>query len=212
LPIVAKLDVIEHLLDNNGLQLAGGKVYTYAASTTTPLATYVDNDGVTANQNPGTLDSSGRIDLWFQVGLSYKVIVKTSAGVTLKTVDGVGVAGTQTNAKVILTWTGVQPTASLWLGGERSEEALTFPANFSGSGGKKPKTLPTSSYVVTIKQVHAGSSTTIGTATCSTLGAWTFATTGGATVSIPVDDEIDFYGAGDTTVADFGLTLAGSAS
>jgi hypothetical protein len=38
--------------DPNGLPLAGGKVYTYAAGTSTPLATYTDQAGSTTNANP----------------------------------------------------------------------------------------------------------------------------------------------------------------
>ena len=39
-------------LDANGAPLAGGLLYTYAAGTTTPLASYTDSTGVTANTNP----------------------------------------------------------------------------------------------------------------------------------------------------------------
>jgi hypothetical protein len=33
--------------DNNGVILSGGKIYTYAAGTTTPQATYTSASGVT---------------------------------------------------------------------------------------------------------------------------------------------------------------------
>ena len=48
---------------SDGLPLVGGKLYTYAAGTTTPLATYVDHDGVTQNTNPVILDSNGEADV-----------------------------------------------------------------------------------------------------------------------------------------------------
>jgi hypothetical protein len=38
--------------NNNGVPLAGGKIYTYAAGTTTPQATYTTNSGVTPHSNP----------------------------------------------------------------------------------------------------------------------------------------------------------------
>jgi hypothetical protein len=212
---VAKLDVIEQLLNNDGVLLAGGKVYTYQTGTTTPLATYVDNLGVTPNANPLILDSSGRGDLWFQVGLSYKVVVQKASGTVLKTVDGVGVQGEALVSPTILTWPGGQSTADLWIGGEAFDEATTFGADFVAADGrqprgKKPKTLPTASYTVTIKQLSGGVSTTVGTAVCNTSGAWTFATTDHAALSFAVDDEIDYYGSGDTTIADFGMTLPGT--
>ena len=37
--------VAAQFLDNNGLPLSGGKIYTYIAGTTTPLATYTTNLG-----------------------------------------------------------------------------------------------------------------------------------------------------------------------
>ena len=35
--------------DNNGIPLAGGLLYSYAAGTTSPLATYTTSSGVTPN-------------------------------------------------------------------------------------------------------------------------------------------------------------------
>lgn len=78
--------------DNNGDPLSGGKVYTYEAGTTTPKATYTDSTGNTANANPVVLDSSGRADIWLGDG-GYKFVLKTSADVTIKTVDNVGGTG-----------------------------------------------------------------------------------------------------------------------
>lgn len=212
MPIVAKLDVIEQLLDNNGLQLNGGKVYTYAAGTTTPLATYNDNTGGSANANPLVLDSSGRGDLWFVVGLAYKVVVQTSAGVVLKTVDGIKVAGDAIQVECDCVWTGPQTVANAWLGGKKIRNAWNFAADWLGSGGEAPKTLPAADYTITIKKISGGTTTTVGTAVCNTSGAWAFATTGDAAVSFAVDDVIDFYGSGDTNIGDFTITLAGQAA
>lgn len=73
--------------DNNGDPLAGGLVYTYTAGTTTPKATYTDQGALTPNANPVVLDSAGRASIW--VSGSYKIVVKTSAGVTISTDDNV---------------------------------------------------------------------------------------------------------------------------
>jgi len=48
--------------DSNGNPRAGGKVYTYAANTTTPKATYTAADGITQAANPITLNSAGMPD------------------------------------------------------------------------------------------------------------------------------------------------------
>jgi hypothetical protein len=59
--------------------LVGGKVYFYAAGTTTPKDTYTDEGGLTANTNPVILDGRGEADIWLGLG-SYKVVVTNAAG------------------------------------------------------------------------------------------------------------------------------------
>ncbi len=76
---------------SDGLPLVGGKLYTYAAGTTTPLATYVDYTGTTTNTNPVILDSNGECDVWLSNTLIYKYVLKDADDVTLYTVDYVSV-------------------------------------------------------------------------------------------------------------------------
>ena len=61
--------------------LAGGLMYTYKAGTTTPAKTYSDDSG-TENTNPIQLDSDGQCDLFLDDTVSYRIILKNSAGVT----------------------------------------------------------------------------------------------------------------------------------
>lgn len=75
----------------DGLPLVGGKLYTYAAGTTTPLASYTDHTGVTENTNPVILDSNGEADVWLPETTSYKYVLKDADDVTLYTVDYVSV-------------------------------------------------------------------------------------------------------------------------
>ncbi len=63
----------QQFFDDDGNPLAGGKVHTYAAGTTTRKATYTDASGDTPAQNPVELDASGRAVMW-GIG-SYKFIV-----------------------------------------------------------------------------------------------------------------------------------------
>lgn len=72
--------------DNNGDPLVGGLLYTYAAGTTTPLATFVDYTGLTANTNPVVLNSRGEANVWLS-SQKYKFILKSSTGVEIWTVD-----------------------------------------------------------------------------------------------------------------------------
>jgi len=74
--------------DANGDPLVGGKLYTYAAGTTTPLATYTDSTGATPNTNPIILDSRGEANVWLTAA-SYKFELKTSADALIWTVDNI---------------------------------------------------------------------------------------------------------------------------
>lgn len=79
--------------DNNGNPLSGGKLFTYAAGTTTPQVTYTTAAGNVAHTNPIVLDSAGRIpsggEIWLTDGLSYKFTLNTSADVLIATYDNV---------------------------------------------------------------------------------------------------------------------------
>ena len=76
-------------LDASGAPLVGGKVYTYAAGTTTPLATYTTGAGIALNTNPVILDSRGEANIWYATGTSYKVVLTDSADATIWTVDNI---------------------------------------------------------------------------------------------------------------------------
>ena len=61
--------------------LAGGLMYTYKAGTTENATTYSDDAG-TPNTNPIVLNSDGQCDLFLDDAVSYRIILKNSAGVT----------------------------------------------------------------------------------------------------------------------------------
>lgn len=73
-----------------GTPLASGKVYTYVSgASTTPLSTYTSSTAGVANANPTILDSAGRKPIWVSNTATYRVVLKTSADVTIWTADGV---------------------------------------------------------------------------------------------------------------------------
>ena len=74
--------------DNNGNPLVGGKLYTYAAGTTTPLATYTDASAGTPNTNPIILDSRGEANVWL-LATTYKFLLTDSTDATIWTVDNI---------------------------------------------------------------------------------------------------------------------------
>jgi hypothetical protein len=78
--------------DANGTPLVGGLLYTYAAGTTTPLASYTDSTGNTPNTNPIILDSRGEANVWLGTA-SYKLTLYTSVSVLIWTVDNISTNG-----------------------------------------------------------------------------------------------------------------------
>lgn len=74
--------------DANGHPLAGGKLYSYSAGTTTPLVTYTDQAGTSANTNPVILDARGEASVWLGTG-PYKLRLTTATDVDIWTVDDI---------------------------------------------------------------------------------------------------------------------------
>jgi hypothetical protein len=79
----------QQFFDANGNPLVLGKVYTYAGGTTTPIATYVDQVGATANTNPIILDARGMANIWLQSTVAYKFVITDSADVLQYTTDNI---------------------------------------------------------------------------------------------------------------------------
>jgi hypothetical protein len=111
--------------DNNGIILSGGKIFTYAAGTTTPLATYTSSTGNTAHSNPIILDSAGRVpggEIWNALQL-YKFVLETSLGVLIATYDNVGSSFNAT--AIIANFTGNGSTITFTLASAPAGENAT---------------------------------------------------------------------------------------
>ena len=80
-------------IDAAGIPLAGGFLYTYAAGTTTPQATYTDSTAATANSNPIVLDSRGEANIWL-TSANYKFKLTDSEGTEIWTVDNIAAPST----------------------------------------------------------------------------------------------------------------------
>lgn len=72
----------------DGTPMVGGKVYSYAAGTTTPQNTFTDSTGTTPNENPVILDSRGEANIWLGAA-SYKFRLTDANDVEIWTVDNV---------------------------------------------------------------------------------------------------------------------------
>lgn len=79
--------------DNSGNVLTGGKLYIYAAGTTTPVATYTQSNGITAHTNPIVLNAAGRVadsgEIWLTDSILYKFVLKDSTDVQIATWDNI---------------------------------------------------------------------------------------------------------------------------
>lgn len=75
-------------VNGSGGPCASCTLESYAAGTTTPLATYTDATGTGQNTNPIVLDAAGGANIWLGAN-SYKFILKDASGTIIWTVDGV---------------------------------------------------------------------------------------------------------------------------
>lgn len=85
--------VAAQFFTNTGAVLTGGKIYTYAAGTTTPQSTYTSGAGNVAWTNPIVLDAAGRVpssgEIWLTDGSQYKFVLKDSNDVLIATYDNI---------------------------------------------------------------------------------------------------------------------------
>lgn len=88
----------QQFFNDNGVILSGGKLYSYAAGTTTPQTTYTSASGSTAHTNPIVLNSAGRVatgEIWLTAGENYKFVLYTSNDVLIASWDNItGINGT----------------------------------------------------------------------------------------------------------------------
>ena len=79
--------------DNNGVPLAGGKLYTYQAATTTPQPSYTTSAGNIAHTNPIILNAAGRVansgEIWLTDSVNYKFVLTTANDVLIATYDNI---------------------------------------------------------------------------------------------------------------------------
>jgi hypothetical protein len=88
--------VAAQFFTNTGAVLTGGKLFTYAAGTTTPLTSYTTSAGTVARTNPIVLDAAGRVpdggEIWITAAV-YKFVLKDSNDVLIATYDNISGIG-----------------------------------------------------------------------------------------------------------------------
>lgn len=97
--------VAAQFFTDTGAVLTGGKLYTYAAGTTTPQVTYTTLSGNVQHTNPIVLDAAGRVpdggEIWV-TNAPYKFVLKTFTDVLIATWDNVSGIGSSN----VLNYTG----------------------------------------------------------------------------------------------------------
>lgn len=105
------------ITNNNGSPQSGALLYHYDAGTTTNHTVYSNQAGTTAHAQPVVCDSGGFVPLIYVDSTSdWKVLVRTSAGVTLQTYDNLAAAPTAVTdaafAPPLFSWNQVTSASS----------------------------------------------------------------------------------------------------
>jgi hypothetical protein len=119
--------VAAQFFTNTGAVLTGGKLYTYAAGTTTPQVTYTTSAGNVARTNPIILDAAGRVpnggEIWI-TSAAYKFVLTDSTDVLIATYDNI--SGIGATSYQIQNFTGTGSQTVFTLSASSSGEDYTF--------------------------------------------------------------------------------------
>lgn len=154
-------------VDANGAPMSSGSLVTFLAGSSTPQITYTDSTGGTGNPTTITLNTRGETpnEVWLTGGVSYKFVLKDSAGVTVWTIDNI--AGVNDTTITVDEWkAGPTPTfvsaTSFTLAGDQT---TTFQVGrrvkTTNSGGTVYSTILTSAFGVVTTVTVANDSSTI---------------------------------------------------
>ena len=112
--------------NQQGVVLTGGKLYTYAAGTTTPQTTYTTSAGSVAWTNPIVLDAAGRVsgsgEIWL-TSAPYKFVLKDANDVLIATYDNI--TGQGANPQTAQNFTGNGTTVVFTLSAAPNSEDST---------------------------------------------------------------------------------------
>jgi hypothetical protein len=173
--------VAGQLFDDNGNPLAGGKIFTYLAGTTTNAPTFTSASGSIAHSNPIVLDGAGRVpsgEIWLTDGISYKFVVQDVANNLIGTYDNlVGINSNFvnfTNQQEIQTATAGQTVFNLttvqYQPGTNSLTVFVDGVNQYGPGAQYAYVETDSDTVTFINGLHVGALVKFTTSQLNTSG------------------------------------------
>lgn len=122
MPNVLTPNAKQQFFDNNGNPLVGGKLFTYAAGTSTKLATTVSALGAN-NSNPIILDYRGEANVWIPPNVAYKFILAPATDTDPPT-HAIWSVDSLVNSQLITLYGGVDT-------GSVNAYVLNFTSNFS---------------------------------------------------------------------------------
>jgi hypothetical protein len=159
--------VAAQFFTNTGAVLTGGKLYTYAAGTTTPATAYTTSAGNVPWTNPIVLDAAGRVpsggEIWITDGINYKFILRDSNDVLIATYDNISGINSNfisfTNQQQIITATANQTVFNLSISyqpGTNSLSVFVDGVNQYGPGAQYAYTETDSDTVTFVSGLHVG--------------------------------------------------------
>jgi parallel beta-helix repeat protein len=159
--------VAAQFFTNTGAVLTGGKLFTYAAGTTTPATTYTSSQGNVAWSNPIVLDAAGRVsgsgEIWLTDGINYKFVLKDSNDVLIATYDNISGINSNfvafVNQQQIITATANQTVFNLSISyqpGTNSLSVFVDGVNQYGPGAQYAYTETDSDTVTFVSGLHVG--------------------------------------------------------
>lgn len=127
-------------VDAYGNPLVGGKLYTYANTTTTPQITYKDAAGTIANTNPIILDSLGSAVVFLKEGLVYTFVMKDANDALLWSQDSISGSQTASGGIAVVTSLPTSDIGPVYLapGGIYSWNGTQYVSDFSQGFGSGP--------------------------------------------------------------------------
>jgi hypothetical protein len=184
--------------DTNGNPRAGAKLYFYTTGTTTPLTTYSNSGLTVANSNPVVADSAGLFgEIFLNQASVYKVVLKTSADITVWTADPVSGGTTSADLTGLINAAAITNTVS-------EQQAITNKLQFLQAGAGAVTRSVQSKLRETVNVLDFGA---VGDGSTDDLAAFQYAVDTGKDVYIP-DGEWRLSGA--VTITSPGQQIRGS--
>ena len=218
--------VAGQLFDNNGNPLAGGKIFTYLAGSTTLAATFTNVSGSIAHSNPIVLDGAGRVpsgEIWLTDGITYKFVVQDSANNLIGTYDNLTGINSNfvafTNQQEIQTAAAGQTVFNLttmqYQPGTNSLSVFVDGVNQYGPGAQYAYVETDSDTVTFVSGLHVGASVKFTTSQLNTSAApdatqVSYTSSNGAATPTTVAAKLDYFVSRKDYSTDAAFTAVGT--